>query len=269
MGVDTVICTVTGLPQLRLLEAACRQRVRRFAPAEFEGPVSHRPNPDPLDRGKSTIRGWLYQYRQLIQSTVFTCGVLYERFAPGSLTSYRLGMQTHLRFEGDFIVNPRNLTATAPFNDSNGNPVSLCLTSAQDVARHVVQAIHYPHRWPAEIFIVGQRMTVQELLSCVAFARGKAFLNIYDSGANSVQGRAALNRITPLDEATVRSQIATAMHVGDQAARDRAYDHLSLLQQRYDFSQGNTLRLAPNDNPMLPFQHWVQYVWSSFPVEQP
>lgn len=54
MGVDTVISTVTGPPELQLLQASVAQEVRRFAPAEFEGRPSRRSNPDPLDRGKKT-----------------------------------------------------------------------------------------------------------------------------------------------------------------------------------------------------------------------
>jgi hypothetical protein len=53
MGVDTVISTVTGPPELYLLQACVAQDVRRFAPAEFEGRPSKRSDPDPLDRGKT------------------------------------------------------------------------------------------------------------------------------------------------------------------------------------------------------------------------
>jgi uncharacterized protein YbjT (DUF2867 family) len=51
-GVDTVISTVTGNPELELLHASVARQVRRFAPAEFEGRPSKRSDPDPLDRGK-------------------------------------------------------------------------------------------------------------------------------------------------------------------------------------------------------------------------
>lgn len=52
MGVDTIISTVTGPPELQLLHASVAQKVRRFAPAEFEGRPNKRSDPDPLDRGK-------------------------------------------------------------------------------------------------------------------------------------------------------------------------------------------------------------------------
>jgi hypothetical protein len=177
MGVDTVISTVTGLPGLELLKACVQQEVRRFAPAEFEGPPSHRLQDDPLDRdnSKKNIRLWLDHYREQgsIESTIFSCGVLYERFGPGGLRAHRLGLNSQLDGEGDFIVDVRNMTATAPVYDANNQPnVTLCLTAAEDVARFVVKAIDL-NRWPREMTMVGERMTVYDLLRAVEQARGK------------------------------------------------------------------------------------------------
>ena len=152
-GVQTIISTVTGEAQLELLKAAVAQGVRRFAPAEFEGPpdqqaLSDLPiEQDPLDRGKRNIRAWLIHYGNRIESTVFVCGVLYERFAPGGLHSYRLGCATDVGAEGDFIINVRNLRATAPLHNQNNEHVTLCLTAAQDVARLVVRSLDM-RTWP-------------------------------------------------------------------------------------------------------------------------
>lgn len=72
MGIDTVISTVTGTSQLRLIEAAVQCRVRRFAPAEFEGqPGLRGPNPV-LDRGKSAALSLLEYYQGHIQYTYGT-----------------------------------------------------------------------------------------------------------------------------------------------------------------------------------------------------
>ena len=65
MGVDTVISTVTGNAQLRLIEAAVACRVRRFAPAEFEGQPGLRGANDPLDRGKALALAHLQHYQKL------------------------------------------------------------------------------------------------------------------------------------------------------------------------------------------------------------
>jgi len=176
MGVDTVISTVTGVPGMELLKACVEQDVRRFAPAEFEGLPSHRLQDDPLDRNncKKNIRLWLDHYREhdRIESTIFSCGVLYERFGPGGLRAHRLGLNSQLDGEGDFIINVRNMTANAPIYDANNQPnVTICLTAAEDVARFVVKAIDL-NKWPQEMTMVGERMTVLELLQAVQRARG-------------------------------------------------------------------------------------------------
>jgi nucleoside-diphosphate-sugar epimerase len=175
MGVDTVISTVTGVPGMELLKASVQQGVRRFAPAEFEGLPSRRPHNDPLDRdnSKASIRLWLDHYRtqRQIESTIFTCGVLYERFGPGGLRAHRLGLNSHLDGEGDFIINVRHMTATAPVYDASNQPnVTVCLTAAEDVARFVVKALDLS-RWPEEMTMVGERLTVLELLRSVERAR--------------------------------------------------------------------------------------------------
>jgi len=176
MGVDTVISTVTGIAGLELLKASIHQGVRRFAPAEFEGLPSRRAQEDPLDpnNSKRNIRLWLDHYRNQnrIESTIFSCGVLYERFGPGGLRAHRLGLRSNVDGEGDFIVNVRNMTANAPVYDSNNQPnVTICLTAAEDVARFVVKALEL-NRWPEEMTMVGERMTVLDLLRCVERARG-------------------------------------------------------------------------------------------------
>ena len=175
-GVDTVISTVTGVPEMELLKACVQRDVRRFAPAEFEGLPSRRLQDDPLDRNSSkrNIRLWLDHYREQgrIESTIFSCGVLYERFGPGGLRAHRLGLSSYRDGEGDFIVNVRNMTASAPVYDTNNQPnVTICLTAAEDVARFVVKAIDL-NRWPKEMSMVGERMTVLDLLRAVERARG-------------------------------------------------------------------------------------------------
>lgn len=172
MGVDTVISTVTGTPQLRLIEAAVAQRVRRFAPAEFEGPPSLRTVSDPLDRGKADALRALQHYHSYIQSTVFTCGILYERFAPNGLATHQIGVNSGFANEGDYILDARNMTAQAPVYDSANNPPSLCMTSAYDVGRFVVRALDMA-QWPSELTMCGERTSVFTLIETVKQCRGK------------------------------------------------------------------------------------------------
>jgi hypothetical protein len=178
MGVHTIISTVTGAAQVELINAAVAQGVRRFAPAEFEGSPGSRDPTDPLDRGKKTVRDWLDHYRNQIQSTIFTCGVLYERFAPGGLHGMRIGLNIDYGYEGDFIINVRNLKANAPIYDASGNAVKLCLTAAQDVAMMVVRALDMKS-WPKEQSVVGEKMTMQDLLQTVARVRGMSLSLIF------------------------------------------------------------------------------------------
>lgn len=139
-------------------------RVRRFAPAEFEGPPQLRNNVhDPLDRGRTAARQWLTHFSQHIQSTFFVCGVLYERFQPGGLAASRIGATSGLDGEGDYIIDCRSMTARAPICDFNDNPSVISMTAAQDVARFVARALDLP-TWPAELRMYGQRMLVKDLI---------------------------------------------------------------------------------------------------------
>jgi len=172
MGVDTVISTVTGLPELELLQACVSQNVRRFAPAEFEGRPSVRPDDDPLDHGKKTILGWLDYYRNQIESTVFMCGVLYERFGPGGLATHHLGLETNLCNEGDYIINCRTMATEAPVYDENHQlNVHVCMIAAQDAARLIVRAIGLA-QWPREMGMAAERLAVHEITDAVVRVRG-------------------------------------------------------------------------------------------------
>jgi len=173
-GIDTVISTVTGPSQIELIKAAASVRVRRFAPAEFEGPPQLRPADDPLDRYRTVARQWLAYYSAHIQSTIFVCGILYERFQPGGLRQSRMGLTSGLSGEGDYIMNCRTMEAQVPCYDANDDPnVTICLTAAQDVARFVTKALDLP-QWPPEMRMCGQRIAVKDLVLLVQRLKGKS-----------------------------------------------------------------------------------------------
>jgi hypothetical protein len=171
MGVDTVISTVTGNAQLRLIEAAVACRVRRFAPAEFEGQPGLRGSNDPLDRGKALALAHLQHYQNYIRSTVFVCGVLYERFSVNGMLSHRIGVNTGYGGEGDYILDARTMEGEVPVYDSAGNYSYLCLTSAYDVGRFVTRALDMP-QWPAEMSMCGERISVYRLVEAIKACRG-------------------------------------------------------------------------------------------------
>jgi hypothetical protein len=171
MGVDTVISTVSGNAQLRLIDAAVACRVRRFAPAEFEGrPALRTPN-GLLDRGRSAALSRLQHYRANIQSTVFVCGVFFERFSVNGMISQQIGVNTGYANEGDYIADPRNMTALAPVYNSTQALSQLNLTSVYDVARFVVRSLAMPS-WPPEMSMSGDRMSVNQLIEVIQTCRG-------------------------------------------------------------------------------------------------
>lgn len=131
-GIDTIISTVTGPNQIHLIKAAVSARVRRFAPAEFEGPPQLRPPNDPLDRQRSIALSWLRHYRNNIEHTVFVCGIFYERFQPGGLPRASIANNTGYHGEGNYIFDCARMSAESPsLSLSNQPSVTICMTSIQ------------------------------------------------------------------------------------------------------------------------------------------
>ena len=171
-GIDTVISTVTGPNQIALIQAAVAVRVRRFIPAEFEGPPRFRGVNDPLDRSRTLALQFLSQYsqQQLIETTTIVCGILYERFQPGGLHQSRMCLTSGFGREGDYMMNCRTMEAMIPaYDDPN---VTICMTAAQDVARFVTKAIDIP-QWPSELQMTGQRFFVRDLVELVKRLKGR------------------------------------------------------------------------------------------------
>jgi hypothetical protein len=178
-GIDLVISTVSGNPQINLIDAAAHSNVRRFVPAEFEGPPGRRPRNDPLDRGRAAIldrlRHWSHHHRHPMASTLFICGVFYERFARGGLGSLGIGASTNLYYQGSYLMNVEASTAEIVERQSGGQPVaiSLCLTSVYDVAQFLVAALDIRlENWPAEFRMQGDRRTVAEVLQWAESVKG-------------------------------------------------------------------------------------------------
>jgi hypothetical protein len=155
-GIDLVISTISGSEQVNLIDAARRASVRRFVPSEFEGALSHRPGQDdPLDRGSSAALECLRRYSSTksrpLQFTVFSCGVFFERLAPGGLLSYDMGAGCNVQNQGDYMIDIGGCTAEIPQLSPQGRTVYVTLTSAVDVARFVAAAVDLGiDNWPRE-----------------------------------------------------------------------------------------------------------------------
>ncbi|KAI3326409.1 isoflavone reductase [Xylariaceae sp. AK1471] len=169
-GVDLVISTISGVEQLNLIDAARQARVRTFVPSEFEGSLSHRPPPgnDPFDNDSSTaleqLRHWSSSRHYSMKYTVFSCGVFYERFAPGGLRTYNMGATCRLPDQGDYLINVGLGTAELPETNAQGRQVQISMTSAADVARFVAAAVELGiNNWPREFKMRGARITPQRI----------------------------------------------------------------------------------------------------------
>ncbi|KAF2817368.1 NAD(P)-binding protein [Mytilinidion resinicola] len=247
MGVDTVISTVTGTPQLRLIEAAVQARVRRFAPAEFEGRPSLRPVGDPLDRGRAAALALLQHYRAYIQSTVFVCGILYERFAVGGLASVGIGISSGAGGEGDYVLDARNMTAQAPAYSPSGGYTSISMTSVYDVGRFVVRALDMTS-WPAELTMCGERVLVSSLIQTVKQCRGRDFTHVQWHNLG-----------------TLNYELTLAQLAGDHARQRRLQTLIATVEGRYDFAVPGALNTQFPDIQPEPFRNWFARNWVGVP----
>lgn len=178
-GIDLVISTIRGQEQINVIHAARHARVRLFVPAEFEGSISHRPTSgqDPLDYGSSEaielLKHCASSKSRKMEYTVFSCGVLYERFAPGGLAEYGMGARATIGSQGVYLVDVGNASADIVETNGSGRPVQVCMTSVGDVARFVAAAIELgPGTWPHEFKMRGDRMSVRDIFAKCSNVRG-------------------------------------------------------------------------------------------------
>ncbi|KAL8994720.1 MAG: hypothetical protein Q9169_005384 [Polycauliona sp. 2 TL-2023] len=239
-GVSVVVSVISGPAQIALIDAAAQAGVRRFAPAEFEGPAALRPPSDALDRGKRAAleRLGYYQTRGM-QYTSFVCGILYERFAPGGMYASRIGLRSGIGAEGDYLINITQRKAQIPFG-TNGQPAVLSLTSAEDVGKFVAAAISLP-QWPPELRMRGDRMNVTSLVQIVQTVRGVGFEK------------------TQYNSQTMQSAFQLAQSSQNMQQQLRVISMMATASGRFDFA-------APNLNALVDvtptrFQAWLQEAW--------
>lgn len=169
---------MSGYPQINLIDAAANTRVRRFVPSEFEGTPARQKADDGLDRGKSVSRDRLryWSQRTNMRSTVFTCGVFYERFARGGLASMGIGASTGVYYQGTYLMDIGQGTAEVTERNASGHSIHVSMTSVNDVGRFLAAAIELGLRdWPSEFRMAGDRRTVAEILSWAETVRGGKF----------------------------------------------------------------------------------------------
>ncbi|RMZ89750.1 hypothetical protein DV736_g3004, partial [Chaetothyriales sp. CBS 134916] len=277
-GVDTVISTINGKAQLDLIDAAAYAHVRRFVPSEFGGPPAQRPEGDPLDNQQRAAISRLSQLEsQGMSFTVFTCGILYERFAPGGMSSSQIGVNSAIGREGKYMLNIRQRTAQLPYNTPDGHSAKICLTGARDVAQFVVAAMGISS-WPREFRMRGERMSVRELVSeaehaLSTFLPREFHLLSWLSLLQLLQllQPVAMYLTTESSDCTFRVDRYTRTSLGDamtlaRAVRDEAqemqlYHLIATAEGRYDFPTAN-LNQAVNHQPEK-FRDYLARVWAA------
>lgn len=192
MGVDLVISTISGEPETALVEAAAKAQVRHFIPSAFSGPQQCQSQVGNEDEWDNLIT--LLEHHLVASSmhyTIFTCGVFYERFGPGGLNALQISTFNNrhgsIGDEGNFLVDIRAGKTTIPISGTE-EELSICMTSARDVARYIVaalQAYEDMEVWPKEFKFCTERLTMSELLDVCSRVRGKGYSpNILHGGAS-------------------------------------------------------------------------------------
>lgn len=258
-GVDTVISTISGNAQIALIDAAAAAHVRRFVPSEFGGPPSLRPQHDLLDDKRRAALVRLHQLEPTgMRFTVFSCGIFYERFAPGGMAASQIGLQSRIGREGDYLLDFRHERAQVPSHNTSGEPPAICMTSARDVARFVVAALDLPS-WPREFRLRGERMTVREVIAVAEQVRGTLnYVDIFSiSPSNRESGRSF--EISGHTRTSLQDALTYARAVGDQSREGRVHHLIATAEGRFDFINTNLNQLVtfrPEG-----FRDWLVRVW--------
>ncbi|ODH46303.1 hypothetical protein GX48_07610 [Paracoccidioides brasiliensis] len=171
----------------------------------------------------------------------FACGIFYERFAPGGMASFQIGKSTRIDAEGDYLMNIRAMTTEIPYFIVMGDPVCVCMTSAQDLVRYIVAALDLP-QWPTEFRVYGERMTLSDVVNVVENVRGVHFEK------------------TLLTDESLETSLAHAKASSNILEQWSLHHLLATTAGCYDFGAPN-LHSLDNVNPQK-FCDWLHAAWS-------
>ncbi|TVY84042.1 Oxidoreductase swnR [Lachnellula suecica] len=268
-GIDLVISTVSGVPQINLIDAAAHSGVQRFIPAEFEGPPARRTANDPLDRGKRAtidrLRHWSHHHRHQMRFTIFSCGIFYERFARGGLAASDIGTLTGIQNEGAYLMNMRLGTAEVVERTTSGQTIYICLTSIHDLGRFFIASLGLGlQNWPAEFRMYGERMSVTQLLQWAAAVRGS---KTYDPDPTDVKLTYIVEMFSTdvIEPQDLAAHLQHATYYHDYPKMARIQELIATEQRRYDFA-------APNLNTLVAVQpvsfwDWLSAEWGVAPAQ--
>lgn len=88
-----------------------------------------------------------------------------------------MALGSGMEHQGAFLMDVGNHSAEIVEQTERGEPLYLCLTSINDLAKYVVAALDLGiENWPGEFKVRGERRTVAEIVSWAEAARGGRFL---------------------------------------------------------------------------------------------
>lgn len=87
------------------------------------------------------------------------------------MAASQIGLRSDIGGEGDYLIDFRRRRAQVPYLNSAGQPATVCMTSAHDVARFVVAALDLP-TWPRELRMRGERMSVRDIVAVAETIQG-------------------------------------------------------------------------------------------------
>ncbi|CUS10342.1 unnamed protein product [Tuber aestivum] len=251
IGVDTVISTVSGAPQLALIDSCLTACVRRFAPAEFEGVPYERPM---IEQGRKKIDtlNRLREVKERLQSTAFCCGIFYEWFGPGGLSRSGVSAGTILEttptsrvFVGDeacYMLDFRNERATIPAYSEKGSDVYACFTAAADVGSFVAKCLSM-EAWPEQLRMRGERLKLLDFVRIAEAVKDRVF------------------SVTIIDSEELHEQAIDAEEAED-------WEKVSKLEALIAAQRGELDFLGANANDCLPevktlsFKQWLSKAWA-------
>ncbi|KAA8902602.1 hypothetical protein FN846DRAFT_908498 [Sphaerosporella brunnea] len=238
-GVDTLISTINhAAPQLALIDACLSARVRRFAPAEFEGLLDIRPLAAPNSH-RFDVLNRLREEKHRLDSTVFVCGLLMERFSPGGLVgSGTCSAGGVLKGEAAFLLDFREATGWIPA----GEGVAACFIAAEDLGAFVARALDVGV-WPEQWRCCGERLLLKDVVRIAEEVKGTRF-EVKETHWEELQDLLLENEDKNAPEEAARIDMLMAIQRGE-----------------FDFGAEADLNLMFPEVRTIGLREWLQRAW--------
>lgn len=174
-GVHTVLSCVwsygpeISATQIALLEAAKAANVKRFAPSEWAIPAY-----DEVGYYKPKKAVWEAVEKSGLEYTRFIIGLWLNVWAAGAPRDEQEGRAGYSGPE--FLVDIKGGSITIP-GDGSGK---IAVTDMRDVGRYVAAALDF-EKWEPDSVIVGDKMSINELVDTIERITGKTINRTYVS----------------------------------------------------------------------------------------